>query len=91
MKDLITRFFSAIGKPFRNPSRRAGALLFACGALTLLPLSPVYAQPARMRATLPFEFRVGDKVLAAGTYIVTVSGSAGSVASHTYQITLTVN
>jgi hypothetical protein len=27
----------------------------------------------------------------AGTYIVTVSGSAGSVASHTYQITLTVN
>jgi hypothetical protein len=27
----------------------------------------------------------------AGTYIVTVSGSAGSAASHTYQITLTVN
>jgi hypothetical protein len=27
----------------------------------------------------------------AGTYIVTVSGSAGSVASHTYQVTLTVN
>jgi hypothetical protein len=27
----------------------------------------------------------------AGTYIVTITGSAGSSASHTFQVTLTVN
>src|SRR5262249_60771697 len=45
----------------------------------LLAVSAAQAQEPRMKATIPFDFVVGDRVLPAGEYQVSAMGATGQI------------
>ena len=47
----------------------------------LLAVSAAQAQEARVKANIPFDFVVGDRVMPAGEYIVAPAGSLGQAIS----------
>lgn len=48
--------------------------LMACGLLTFLAVGTAAAQPQSMRVEVPYEFRVGSKVMPAGSYSFALPG-----------------
>jgi hypothetical protein len=68
-------------------------LQFAVGLLATAASWSLYAQTLDARASIPFEFRVGEKLMPAGEYLIhhaagvlTLQGSAGS---HTAAVAIT--
>jgi len=88
MKRLISRFLSAIGTQVRTRSHGktqfsgGKALAFAAGVFAASLLSPAFAQSLSMRATLPFPFQIGDKVLEAGNYVVEIDKQSRTIVFH---------
>ena len=69
--------------------KRITAIVALLAAASTIGLGNAFAQGNAVRATMPFDFTVGNKVLPAGTYTITVTATCGSVV-HTAQVSLTV-